>query len=290
MFSDTHGGHKQGLLNPETKLAVEVVKRDAEGNVYSEIEYRPAVLNPVQEWLWEVYQDNINKTMELADGDDVMVIHNGDLSQGNKYNPTELEDVGTQFLVASSNMRPWFNHSNVKWFKLIWGTASHIYHDGSTPRLVFDALHREYPNVELSQSKHSLLKFFGITMDIAHHGPGAGGRNWLKGNEARYYTKSLMADSVQYDDVRPPDIVCRSHYHSVVEEYVVEFYKKWGRVRTLFTLTPSYQGLNEFSRQVTRSKPKIVNGHVAYEIINGKLHDVHWFTDFRDARQLEVYR
>ncbi len=285
VFSDTHAGDKYGLLNPDAKMLIDTPTDDGG----TEVKEWPVQPNPFQAWLWDKYQKNIKATMDLADGDPVMVVHNGDLTQGWKYPSEMLEDMGAQMLLGSANMEPWFKYPNVKWFKLIWGTASHIFGNGSAPRIIHQLLKRSHPKVDITLNKHTLLEFGGVLFDIAHHGPSGGIRNWTRGNVARYYLTSLMADYVD-DNKRPPDVVVRSHFHTKIEEYVVKFYKKWGRIRSEFVLTPSYQGINEYTRQVTRSVGKVSNGHVVFEVIDGRVIDTHWFEDVRDIRELEVVK
>lgn len=287
VFSDTHAGDKYGLLNPKATRVVEVPV-DQDGGTGTKLVEWPVDPNPFQAWLWGVYEKNIKKTMDLADGDDVMVVHNGDLTQGWKYPSEMLDDMGSQMLLGTANMMPWFEFPNVKWFKLIWGTASHIFGNGSSPRIIHRILKQSYPKVDVSLSKHSILDFGGVVFDVAHHGPGGGIRNWTRGNVARYYLTSLILDYLE-DGKDPPDVVIRSHYHVKVEESITKFNKS-GRVRSTIVVTPSYQGLNEYSRQVTKSVGKSVNGHVAFEIINGKLHDIHWHDDTRDVREMEVIK
>jgi hypothetical protein len=286
VFSDTHAGHKYGLLNPAT-LVWEEVPYYQNGEVSTRLEAMPVKLTPVQEWLWKVYTKNIENTVALADGSPIMVVHNGDLTQGVKYPEYGNLPVGVQFMAATANLMPWLEYDQVKDFMLVWGTASHIFEDGSAPNVVMQALKSHNNKVNYKQAKHALLDYAGVRFDIAHHGAGGGRRNWLKGNEARYYTRSIMLDAVQ-DNKRPPDVVIRSHYHTRIEEYLVDWYAAYGKVKTEYILTPSYQGMNEFTRQATKSAGKVLNGHVAFEIINGKVHDTHWFVDIRDVRQIEV--
>lgn len=286
VFSDTHGGHRKGLLNPDTQILEEVIYSTEDGQQV-ELTPTPVSLNPYQKWLWDVYQKNIEETFDLADGDPVAVFHNGDLTQGIKYwDGLDFTSLGSQFFVATSNMRPWFTYDNMKWFRIVWGTDSHIAGEGSAPRIVTTLLKNDYPEVDIRTVQHSLAEFGGLTHDIAHHGPNNSVRSWLKGNTPRYYTKSMIFDAIK-EGKKPPDTVFRGHFHQKVEEWVVEWLGT-GRQKTLFCMTPSYQGMNEYARQRTASANRVINGHVAVEIIDGKILDVHWFTSTVDVRTKEV--
>ena len=64
-FSDTHGGHKLGLMNP----AVELFDEDEAG------EFAPWTPEPtaMQRYLWALYTDCIRRVTEIAGEDPVHV-------------------------------------------------------------------------------------------------------------------------------------------------------------------------------------------------------------------------
>ena len=95
-MSDSHGGHILGLTNPETEL-----QDDKKGH------YQPD-LNDYQMYLWDrIYIHGIKETIKLADKDEVIVFHIGDVTQGNKYpNEQMTTRMGDQLRIAKSNMFP----------------------------------------------------------------------------------------------------------------------------------------------------------------------------------------
>ena len=75
----------------------------------------------------------------------------------------------------------------------------------------------------------------------------------------------------------------RAHRHTWLP---VPFRDRWQGKHTKHDLTvvPSYCGLTDFARNITQSEPELVNGMCAYEIVDGKLRDIHPFVHYQDLR------
>ena len=273
-FGDTHGGHILGLLNPETKL------KTGEGG------YKTPQLNQPQEYLWEIYTKHIKQLMEFADGDDICLLHMGDVTQGKVFG-TQLVSTKTsdQFSIAYYNFVPWLEHKNVKYLRMVIGTSVHIFGEGTSEDIIEERIKSSYPNINIRSMYHSLLDYKGVTIDYSHHGPSSGIRNWLKGNEARYYMRSLMWDELACGN-KPPHIIMRGHYHTSVKEYLsIRFdgkeYESW-----LYVL-PSYCMMDEYAIKSTKSQFQITNGMIAIEIKDGKLGKPLQLLDSLDVRTKE---
>jgi len=264
LLSDTHAGHKLGLLNPATELMDEVGES-----------YRPAP-NATQRYLWELYESHIDKVAELAGKSPIILIHNGDVTQGTKY-PAHLTLplISDQVIAAADNMAPWYTDKRlcVKAVRVIVGTAAHSW-EGSAEVLVAQRLAQQYPDVDTRPLYHAsiaLKRQGGQVIDCAHHGPFPGGRAWLKGNGARYYLRSAMMEEL-VDGQTPPRLYARAHYHEWVRETV--------RVRSNgqdiigdLVITPSYSGIDDYVRRATRSKRKIDHGLVVC-VFDGGLREI----------------
>lgn len=253
-FGDTHAGHRLGLLNPETLLPDE--------NEIGETFYYNPQLTEAQKYLWSIYTKHIESIKSLAGDDEIIVIHHGDMTQGNKYVSewvtTRMID---QVLMAEANLLPWLQLDNVKIMRFIKGTSSHVMGEASSEIAVTELLKRKYPEVSINIMYHGLLDIGGILVDCSHHGPGVGGRAWLQGNEARYYLRSIMMSEIMSGRT-PPRIVLRGHFHAPVKEYLeVQGYESW------LMIVPSYCMLGDYGRQATSSAFKTSNGMVAFEII-----------------------
>lgn len=274
-FGDTHGGNNLGLLNPETVL------EDGHGKKYSP---KP---NETQRYIYELYKENVKQVFDLADGDDVVALHLGDSTQGIKYlNGVDKTSIGDQIVIAEYNMHPWYDgHKNLKAVRLVAGTSSHVFGDSTSERTVDRLLQCKYSSVDTRAVIHAYTEVAGITLDLAHHGPSAGKRFWLKGNNARLYLQDYMLTELSFGRT-PAHIVFRGHYHS----YLREFYERTfgGKTYGSWIITlPSYCGIGEFAVQVSESSFMLTNGMVACEVINGQLHQTLFFGQTIDTRTRE---
>lgn len=277
-LADTHGGHKLGLLKP----GIELYDEDEAGNLTP---YTPK-LTATQQYIWRIYQQDINSVMDLAGGDPVFVFHVGDLTQGDTY-PHQLVStrMADQILIAAANMREWLAYDNVKAMRLVSGTGSHVFRERSSAVLVSEMIQTE--GVEVQVIGHGLADVRGIKIDYAHHGPSIGIRRWTEGNQLRYYLKSLMLEEVTNGDL-PPRLVFRAHFHELWRETVrLRLGDDW--LVADIILLPSYCGMGEYGRQATRSKNVISNGLVAVEIKDGELAAIHNFERQVDLRTEEAF-
>lgn len=278
-FSDTHGGNQYALMDPEVVL----YREDHEGNP------DPWTPTPtkIQEYLWACYQKDIADVRALADGDRMIIVHNGDLTQGRKY-PSELVSTreADQQLIAVANLRPWLEIPNVEAIRLTHGTGSHGFGESSMDYLVAEHLKLLAPDKNIGSVRHGLLKVDGVRFDYAHHGPTPGIRQWTMGNQLRHYTRSLMNDEILRGRT-PPRVVVRSHYHAYVRE-TVRVPMKDGEAVTDAFVTPSYCHLTEYATQATRSAYLIGCGLVACEVVDGKLREIYPFTRCTDLRREET--
>lgn len=258
-ISDTHGGYRLGLCNPDVVL----LKEDDEGITK---EWTPD-LTRTQHKLWEAYLDNLGSLEEFVGDDPLVGLHGGDATQGDKYNAC-IPDITRedQREIARMNLLPMVNLPTLDKFRLVTGTEVHV-PEAAEARIAY-RLTRD-TGKDVKSVHHARLSFDGVVFDVAHHGPFPGSRDWLKGNVALYY----LRDRVYVDrrnGVEPADVYMRGHFH----EYVpVPMLDEWDGESRLFwvVVVPSYSGLTHFARKVTRSTPTLTTGIVAWEIIDGQV-------------------
>jgi len=277
-ISDTHGGHKAGLLNPDTTLYDE----DERGNL---VPWKPQ-LTHIQLYLWRCYLDDRDSTIKLAGDDEIVLIHCGDLTQGVTF-PEHLVSTRRydQIEIAFNNLIPWLELPNVRTVRIVKGTGVHVMGEGSTEMVVARMLQERYPGKDVEALYHGLFDVDGVTIDAAHHGPFPGSRVWLKGNSARYYLRDLMLGE-QVSGQVPPRVVLRAHYHEWVHEYL-ELPCRGGTDKADLIITPSYCGVGDHARKAMRSLNRQTHGMVALEIDGGKLAGIHPFKRTLDLRTKE---
>lgn len=274
-YGDTHGGNTLGLMNPDVKL------RDAQGKPYS------PMLNEPQKYLHELFQGHVNKTIDFADGCPLYIIHHGDATQGNKHQPERLgSKIADQIHIGRANFWYWLQYKKIKALRLVVGTPAHNFGEQTSEELIVELIKADAPNIDIQAVYHGLLNIDGILFDYAHRGPQAGRRNWLKGNEARYYLRSLMEDELKFGNT-PPHMVTRGHYHSFVEEYLCIEEKGVRHKSWLYTL-PSYCFLGEYAVNVTSSQYLETHGMIATEVVDGQIGETIILKQTVDIRTKET--
>lgn len=278
--SDLHGGHRHGLLNPETVLH----EYDENGNVVDD--YNPP-LTPVQKYLWKQYTLWVNEIGELAGRSRLIVSLNGDMTAGDKHKDLLVSDrMSDQVIIARYNLEPWFGLKTMGTMRIVKGTGAHNFGEGSSELIMTELARAFHPKVDVSASDHALPAIDGMEVDISHHGPPPGSRNWLEGNEARYYLRSLMMDEFSAGRV-PPRLIFRGHYHRYIQETLtIQFGGKF-HTSTLI-ITPSFTFPNGYTRQVARSPSRVTHGMVVAEIVDGKLLGVVPMLNTLDIRTKEI--
>ena len=279
-FGDTHAGSTLGLLNPDTELPVE----SPDGS----IQVAKPKLNPIQEFLWnDVYIPFIQEILMLAGKDEVFPFHMGDVTQGIKY-PEKLlsNNISDQILIATKNLEIWLQYKNVRKMRLLSGTPSHNLGENSADVLVNNYLKAKYPKVDIQTQYYGLSNINGALVDVTHHGPGAGRRIWLRGNEFRYYIRSLITHELMRGN-KPPDVIVRAHTHDPLEEWIiVEDHRTCGIV------TPPLCFPGDFAKQITKGIYLVTVGLMALEVINTNdkiTFFPHWFKKTLDIRSREVF-
>lgn len=269
--SDRHGGNKLGLMNPD------VVLEDLQKNGTVRL-YKPNISESQRE-LWKLELENVEKLKQLAGKDKIHYIEDGDATQGIKH-PAELvsDRLADQITIAVANAKPIFGLKNLKTARFAVGTGAHNFGQGSADILVVNQLKALYPKLDIDLCYHGLAHYGDFTVDFSHHGPYTGSREWLKGNVARYYLQSLMIAAIKHGQ-KPPDLVVRGHYHVPVIETV-----RLNGFTSTIVVSPSMCMVDDFAHQAAKSPDSVSCGMFVYEVVNGKLLDIHQFTRTYDTR------
>lgn len=269
-MSDPHAWFKLGLLNPDTII------HDPQGT-----EQR-VNLNASQTWLWDVYQRGRKQVIDLADGDPIHSFFLGDISHGNKHISEQMStSVSAQIEAAEWIMYPMLDMPNVKTLRMAAGTGAHVFGEGSAEILVAEHLKWKYPKVDIRVMYHGLAKIQGVNIDFAHHGPNVSKQPWNRGSGAKNYLKSMQQEDFNLGRDMA-DLVLRGHYHEFVKEWnSLQGHEAW------IVVMPPMCLAGDYTIQAVKSLTYVSPGTVAVEIINGKIIDIHSFTETLDIREIE---
>jgi len=255
--SDEHSGHKLALCNPDTILL----------NTEKET-YGPDLIE-FQKYLWDLRTGYLAWVADFAAGDPIIHINGGDVTHGTRF-PDQLMEtrMSDQPTIAFHNLVPAYSLPNVIAGRIIIGTPLHVFGEGSSEIMVAEKLRKEFPGIDTWPIAHSRITMGGEIFDIAHHGPGAGIRQWTRGNVARNYLKSRMWQDFKLGK-KPAKVYLRGHYHTWVhetnrEEFCGEEYESH------IIVMPSWCGMTEHARKATQSDYEITNGLTVFEICGNR--------------------
>ena len=277
--ADMHAGNKLGLMNPDVIL----FQQDDYGEL---VEWKPP-LGALQSRLWPWFEEDVQAVADLANGDEIIYIHQGDVVQGSKHHVLQVGNrEANQLLIAISNQAPILSLPNVKQARFIAGTAAH---DGIGASKVVEVVHvlrQQYQAVNFRALYHGVIDIDGCRIDYAHHGPGAGSRTWLTGNTLLWYLRDLVLKEWTARSRPHARVTTRAHVHTY--RHVIHCTSLEG-VEHQFDafLLPSWCGMQDFARKVTRSESVQTFGLLALEIVGGELKGTHPFIHELDLRMEE---
>jgi len=275
VVTDWHSGHVLGLCSPDVRL------EDPDTGEKTVI---PS-LTDTQRYLWDVYRDDVESARKWAGRDPVILLHLGDMTQGNKH-PEQLMSNrrSDQVAIAVKSLElPLSRVQNVEAVRLVQGTSAH---DPIGEMTILAAKDKDLYKLcrNIKTTIHTVMTVGGAKVDYTHPGPHPGGRKWLEGNIVRYNLRDMMLDDICYG-IEPADVYLRGHRHTYRHE-VVEIYGDPDRRSEMFSL-PAYCGISYYARQAA-TKPRLTTCMLMLEIIDGKVgHQL--FKRTLDARTKEAF-
>lgn len=287
---DKQAGHAGALVNPETLLPTWEIDPKTKKRVIDGYEHPK--LSPMQKQLWEWHEHDRNEIGKLAGRDPIIYLGMGDETQGGYYKD-DLQNVSlsVQTLYSYHNMLPWMEMKSLRAAYFVQGTSVHLWGAGDTETILVHTLRKEFPKKRIELTQHWELDIDGLLVDIAHHGPGPGSREWTKGNTLRLYTRSLM-QKLHNNGKLTPHLLLRAHYHQPISE-VVSLNLDEEILRTEAWITPPQCVIGAHGQKATQSVSQMHIGMLAFEIINGKLIETYykpfWHTfDLRVRERVKI--
>jgi len=276
-LADTHAGHVLGLLNPETVL----IRALDDGSVE---EWTPE-LTATQRYLWGLFTEQLAEVREVVGRDEVICFHGGDITQGDRWGDGLIDGVTRedQRIIACANMQPVLDLPTLRHLRLVTGTLVHV-PDCAEARIARRLA--EISGKDVQSYHHTRASVGGVILEVAHHGPFPGSRDWLKGNVALYH----LRDRVYRDHrlgILCADAYIYGHYHEWVWTTLHECWHGKDRDHHL-VIVPSFCGLTHFARKSTHSLPALTNGMALFEINEGRLVSIRCLKATLDLRTEET--
>lgn len=279
-MADSHAGHELGLLSPATKLP--------KANAWTgEIEYWSPPVGPTQREAWKDYVNGLDSAQALAREHEARIVglHVGDLHWGTRFNGripgTTMTD---QRIISLYNLHPLVDIDEVEAVRIYTGTEVHV--PESSEALVAAELRRATDkDIKCFHHERLVLQDVDKILDVAHHGPHPGSRDWLRGNTATYY----LRDRVYRDHrlgKRAADVYIRGHYHTFVHVTLNNVWQGEYRQHHLVIL-PALCGMSLHAIKVTQSDPVLTTGMVGF-LLSERSVEVVPFVHEQDLRTEEV--
>lgn len=278
VISDSHSGHRNGLLAPgveiETLLKIDGIE---ESDVWT------PELSEINKYLWNLHIKTRDKAAQ--NNNDLNLIHLGELCWGCKHPSGVIDNsVATQVELGYATFLPWYELPQLKRVRIIPGTDSHEFEDSSASILIAKRLRAEFPGVDTRVLYHGLFDIEQVTVDASHHGPYPGSRSWLRGNTALYYLRDRVMREMMSGRI-PADLYLRGHYHTrihVLLDMMTRIYR--------LVIMPSMMVMNNYARKVTQSEYEITNGEALFYVDGNKISDPDWVTNTIDLRSKETWK
>lgn len=272
-ISDTHGGHRFGLLYPGVRLTTLQAIDDEE---YSD-EWSPE-LTEANKYLVNIHERLVEEAS--ATQDEIDLIHVGEPFWGAKH-PSGAIDLSerVQIDIALGNLRRWYELPNLRRAEFVSGTDAHEYEENSALKTLVKELRLIYPHTQTRATHHALIDIDGYQIDVTHHGPHPGSRSWLAGNMARFYLRDHVMRSLIRGNL-PANLYLRGHYHTRVSETLEVDGEEYRLI-----VMPSFIFMNGHARRATQGEYELTNGGMWFDVNGGVASRVHWVTQTLDLRE-----
>lgn len=258
--SDEHSGSSVGLMPGDGWL-------NSEGQmVYP---------NDIQKVIWNQWRECWEFVAELRGNNDtrVIVVNAGDAIDGVHHSTTqlvtfkvdEMARIHTTCMIDGLRTIDWDRDKGDDLF-YVMGTESHNGHIEDQIARMMDAtpaIPSSDPEVDDGEYIWRKIKrrINGRYFNIAHEGPGAGSRAWLKGNIMRWVLDSMYWECLEYG-LELPDYWVRAHRHQWIppQYFSGEHGAVWG------FLTPAFQAKTDYVYQKFSASEYSNIGMLVFEI------------------------
>ncbi len=245
VISDQHAGHKQGLVNPDSKLEEDV----------------PIPLYPIPESLWNITEGVRDWVNENCKKYDKWLINLGETTQGSCYKDDLLTaEMHMQFKWAGEAMHPFLDMKGMKGARFLQATGWHEYGDGSSSKLMTEMLKAKYTKLDIKQMNQSRMLVDDVLFEWTHHGSATSKRKYLEGNAAFLDAKDRIINHI-VEGKKCPDLSITAHTHkpSMAKASILS---NGEYVNNTQIITPPMCGAGAYSRKVANPDIYYIGMHV----------------------------
>jgi len=271
IVQDKHTGHRQGAVNPESKIKDPVPIQGRSTHVpvrvgaYSELIWE--CLMQMKDWVDTNYPKSDKYFMDL-----------GEIVQGTLYKDDLLTTVqAEQMELARDVYKPFLSMKNMRAVRFMTATSWHEYGQGSASRLMAEQLKSEYRiDVDWMNRSRILIKDADVLLQFQHHGPGASKRKRLEGSRAFWEAHDRVLRHIT-SKKRCPDYVFSAHTHRQSKGTAEIFDEHRGEyIKSTHVIAPPLCGPAAFSRKIDHREDYVIGGNVL--VTDGKMvHLEHFY-------------
>jgi len=245
VISDSQTGHKQGLVNPDSKLEEDV----------------PVPIYPTAQSLWDITENVRTYIDENCKKYDKWVINLGEVTQGNALRDDLLTgEMHLQFKWAAETMYPFLDMKGVKGARFLQATSWHEYGDGSSSKLMVEIMKAKYPKLDIKQMNQSRMKVEDTLFEWTHHGSATSKRKYLEGNAAFLDAKDRIIHHI-IERKKCPDLTFTAHTHKP-SQATAAILSEGAYITNTQVITPPMCGLGAYSRKVANPSIYYIGMHL----------------------------
>lgn len=245
VISDTHTGHKQGLVNPDSKLEEDV----------------PVPVYPVAESLWQITEEVRNWVNENCKNYNKWLVHLGELTQGTEYKEDLLTtSMFEQLKLARETIYPFLDMPKMKGARFLQATGWHEFDDGSSSKESAYVLKAKYPKLDIKQMNQSRTLVNDVLIEWTHHGASTSKRKYLEGNAAFLEAKDRIIHHL-IERKRCPDLSFSAHTHKPSQN-TASVLSEGKYIRNTQVITTPMCGPGCYSRKIANPDMYYVGMHL----------------------------
>ena len=245
VISDRHTGHKQGTVNPDSRLDEDV----------------PIPLYPTAESLWEIIITAADYLNTNCKSYDKWIIDLGEVIQGNdKKDDLLVTDWDIQLRLSKEALAPFLGLKKLKGVRFLQATSWHELGNGGASKTLAHLVKADNKKLDVKHMNQSRIVVDGVMLDFTHHGSSTSKRKYLEGNSAFLDAKDRIINHI-IEGKRCPDLSFTAHTHKP-SKASASILSNGEYITNTQIITPPLCGAGAYSRKVANPDMYYVGMHI----------------------------